>query len=77
MCSDILVTEDLNLEILREIGFVSTTDAPSRDEAIATLKREVKRLGCNTLVLVHVGKAVSDPHFPTDVYYAHGVAVDT
>lgn len=73
---DIFVTQDRNFPIKREIGFVSTTDASERAEAITKLKEEAARLGGNALILLRAEKAGADPHFSRNEFHAHGVAVE-
>lgn len=73
---EILVTEDRDTPIKREIGFVSTTTAVERAEAIDLLKEQARGLGANAIILLRAGRAFADPHFPSDIFYAHGVAVE-
>ena len=76
MVIDIFVSEDMDLPIKREIGFVSTTLASERSEAIAMLKEEANKLGGNALILLRAGRVLSDPHFPSNEFYAHAVVVE-
>ena len=74
--TNILVTENINLPIKKEVGFVSITDASSRSDAIAKLKEEAIKLGGNALILLRAGPAVGYPQFSTTIIYAHGVVVE-
>ncbi|AEI95586.1 hypothetical protein [Roseobacter litoralis] len=74
--TDIIITENLDIPIKREIGFVSTTDVSESAEAIAQLKKEAISLGGNALILLRVGKANWDTHIATSEFYARGVVVE-
>ena len=47
-----------------------------QDAAIAMLKEEANKLGGNALILLRAGRVLSDPHFPSNEFYAHAVVVE-
>ena len=76
MASDILVTENKDLPIKRDLGFITATAASNRVEVIENLKADAVKIGANAVILLCVSKLDTDPYFKTFTIYARGIAVE-
>lgn len=76
MASDILVTENKDISIRRDFGFVTASGASDRIEVIEKLKANALKMGANAVILLCVSKLDTDPYFKTYTIYARGIAVE-
>ena len=73
MALEILVTENLDLPIKRDLGVVSATTTTIRSDAIAKLQEQAITMGADAVILLSETKVVTELH--RNMVCIRGVAV--